>query len=254
MKVAVSGKGGSGKTTLSGVLARLAGRWFGRALAIDGDPNPNLARALGIPHEGPWQLLPPDLLEAVEAEGGRKVRLTRSVEEILTTYGVDGPDGVKLLALGEVEAPGKGCLCSRHAIVREIVGAALQEVRDPLILDMEASLEHLRRGTVRYVDVLLVVAEPYYRSLETAGRLVRLARELGVPRILGVGNKVRTAGEEAAVLRYLEGLGVEVVGVVPFDEAVAQADAVGKALLDFYPEAPAVGAMEALAARIWRGE
>jgi|FLYL01.1.fsa_nt_gi CO dehydrogenase maturation factor len=249
-RVAVSGKGGSGKTTIAGVLARLSGRATGELLAVDGDPNPNLARAMGVAKDD-WPLLPADLLAVVEENGQRVSRLTRPIREIVERYAVAGPDHVYLLALGEVDHAGKGCLCGKHAIVREVVGAALSEANEAVVLDMEASLEHMRRGTVRHIDTLLIVTEPYYRALESAGRLIRLARELNIPQILGVANKVRHADEKEAIRSYLSGLEVPLVAVIPFDEQVAQADMAGKALLDTYPEAPSVRAIEALRQRIF---
>src|SRR5262249_51832967 len=119
--------------------------------------------------------------------------------------------------------------------------------RDVTVLDMEASIEHLTRGTVRNVDVLLVVTEPYYRSLETLGRIAPLARELGVPLTLAVANKVRGEQDDAAIREYAARHGVELVAVVPYDESVLAADREGRALVDHAPTAPAVLAVTALA-------
>lgn len=115
------------------------------------------------------------------------------------------------------------------------------------ILDMEASIEHLTRGTVRNVDALLVVAEPYYRSLETAGRMAPLARDLGLERVWIIANKVSGARDEAAVREYCARHDFDVAGVVPFDEHVTEADHHGQALIDHAPDAPAVAAIAALA-------
>jgi CO dehydrogenase maturation factor len=115
------------------------------------------------------------------------------------------------------------------------------------VLDMEASIEHLTRGTVRNADVLLVVTEPYYRSLETTGRLVPLAHELGLERVWVVANKVRDDRDEAAISEYCARRGFEVVGVIPFDESVTEADQLGRALIDYAPTALAVVAVEGLA-------
>lgn len=126
-------------------------------------------------------------------------------------------------------------------------GAADRAARDVSILDMEASIEHLTRGTVRTVDALLVVTEPYYRSLETTGRMVPLARDLGLTRVWVVANKVRDERDEAAIREYCARRGFEVLGAVPFDESITEADRAGRALIDFAPTAPAVIAVEALA-------
>jgi CO dehydrogenase maturation factor len=122
-----------------------------------------------------------------------------------------------------------------------------QQPEDVTVLDMEASIEHLTRGTVRNVDVLLVVTEPYYRSLETMGRTAPLARELGVPLILGVANKVRTEQDEAAIREFAARRGIEMVGLVPYDESVLDADREGRALIDHALASPAVAAVSALA-------
>lgn len=249
-RIAVSGKGGSGKTTISGTLARLAGRRLGQVLAVDGDPNPNLGRAMGVRHDGVWPLLPSNLMKVEEINGKRVSRLALPVQQILAEHTVAGPDGVQLLALGEVDQPGQGCLCSRHGMVREIVGAAVEESDQAVILDMEASLEHMRRGTVRHVDKLLVVTEPYYRALESAGRLVRLAKEIGIKEIYGVANKVRTPAEEEVVLNYFKSLKTPVIAVIPFDEAVTAADLEGKPVLDYSPQAPSMRAVAGMLDRL----
>ena len=250
-RIAVSGKGGSGKTTISSTLVRLAGREFGHVLAVDGDPNPNLARAMGLTREEAWPLLPPSLMVIEEIDGKRVSRLGKPLEEILEAHAVPGPDGVRLIALGEVDEPSKGCLCSRHAIVREIVGAAIDQAKEPIVVDMEASLEHMRRGTVKHVDTLLVVTEPYYRALESAGRLVRLARDMGLTGIYGVANKVRTPAEEAVIRTYFATLEVPIIAVIPFDDVVTQADLEGKSVLDFNPDAPSMRAVRQLAQTIF---
>lgn len=125
-----------------------------------------------------------------------------------------------------------------------------QRPQDITVLDLEASLEHLSRGTVRNVDVLLVVAEPYYRSLETAGRIVPLARELGLAAVWVVANKVRGAHDEAAIQEYCARRGYELLAVVPYDEQVAEADRRGRALLDYAPQAAAVAAIHTLVDRL----
>jgi CO dehydrogenase maturation factor len=123
----------------------------------------------------------------------------------------------------------------------------LERPHDVTILDMEASIEHLTRGTVRNVDVLLVVTEPYYRSLETMGRTVPLAQELGVPLILGVANKLRGERDAAAIREYAARRNVTMIGMVPYDDSVVDADRDGRALIDYAPGAPPVQAVSAVA-------
>lgn len=124
--------------------------------------------------------------------------------------------------------------------MRGLIGGSDLGEREAVILDMEASLEHMRRGTVRHVDTMLVVTEPYFRSLETSGRLVSLGREIGLARIAVVANKVRTEEEERAIRDYCDRHGVELAAVIPFDPAVTDADNQGGALLDLAPRSAAV--------------
>jgi CO dehydrogenase maturation factor len=137
--------------------------------------------------------------------------------------------------------------------VRGVVGE-LGKARpdDVTILDTEASIEHMTRGTVRTSDAVLLVTEPYFRSLETTGRLAPLARELGIPHVWAVANKVRTPSDEAAIGEYCGRRGIELLAVVPFDERVTEADNAGLALLDHAPDSPAVIAATTLAGTLER--
>ncbi len=115
------------------------------------------------------------------------------------------------------------------------------------ITDMEASIEHMSRGTIRHVDAMLMVTEPYFRSLETVGRMAPLARELGIEHVWAVANKVRSARDEEIIRSYCADHGVELAAVVPWDEAIQDADREGRALMDYEPEAPAVVAVQGIA-------
>lgn len=118
---------------------------------------------------------------------------------------------------------------------------------DVTILDMEASIEHMTRGTVRHVDTMLILVEPYFRALETAGRMAPLAHDLGIPDVLAIANKIRTPADEAAVNQYCASHGIEVIATIPFDVSITEADLRGVALLDYAPGAPAVEAIRGLA-------
>jgi CO dehydrogenase maturation factor len=128
-----------------------------------------------------------------------------------------------------------------------MLGELLAGTDEVTVLDMEASIEHLSRGTVRHVDALLVVTEPYYRSLETAGRMGPLARELGIKHLYAVANKVRSERDEEAVREFCQRHDLELLATVPFDENILEADHQGVAILDFNPDAPAVQAIRRLA-------
>ena len=253
MKIGISGKGGSGKTTISATLARVYARQGISVLAIDGDPNPNLGMALGLKAQALEEMctIPRGVTAKIEdADGTMRTVLKDSVENIKQLYGVSAPDGIRLLVGTKVETPGSGCLCSGHAAVRSLMGEIVSEAGDMTVMDMEASLEHLSRGTVRNVDVLLVVTEPYYRSLETARRTLPLARELGIKNIYAVVNKYRSAEDEKLVSDFCSSHGLEIIARIPFDADVTQADQQGKSLYDFSPDSPVVKEVENLAAEL----
>ena len=251
MRIALTGKGGSGKTTLAATLARTYARRGYRVNALDGDPNPNLASAIGITDADVARLrrVPREAIleDHHDADGGSS-HLSRPLAEVLAEYGVTGPDAIGVLTMTGLLGAGKGCICGQHSAVRDVMEQlASSEPRDVTILDTEASIEHLSRGTVRNVDALLVVTEPYYRSLETAGRIVPLAQELGLPEVWVVANKVRNESEKEAILQYGAGHGFQIVAAIPYDPQVAEADQLGRSVIDHAPGGSAVAAIGALA-------
>ncbi len=250
MKLAIAGKGGSGKTSLSGTMARLLARSGHRVLAIDGDSNPNLALTLGIPAErmSDMPTLPPDLLRR-SPEGAK---LTQSLEQIKSAHSVRGPDGVELLVMALPQHANTGCLCHMHATVRSIIEAVSDDEREICILDTEASPEHLSRGTAVYADAMLAVVEPYFKSLETGRRMAVLARDLGLERVALVANKIRDERDHSAVQAFADKHELELGGTVPFDDLFADAERAGQAPLDFGPDAPAIQAINEISQR-WAG-
>jgi CO dehydrogenase maturation factor len=251
MKLAVTGKGGVGKTTIAGTLARLLAQDH-RVLALDADSNPNLAAVLGISRAQAARLipLPPDLTEWREDAAGRAyVHLHQPLAQVIAAYGAAAPDQTCLLVMGQVDHAGAGCRCSAHAAARGITHQLLTEA-DVAVLDMEAGLEHLGRGTVEHVDLLLLVVEPYYRALEVASRAHALAVQLGVPRVVVVANRVRTAQDQEAVAQYCRTHGLELIATIPFDETIVQAEQHDQAPIDYAPASPAMRALRDLAATL----
>ncbi|HET8953552.1 MAG TPA: ArsA-related P-loop ATPase [Solirubrobacteraceae bacterium] len=246
MKLAIAGKGGSGKTSISGTMARLLARDGHDVLAIDGDSNPNLAVTLGMPPERMDRLatLEPTMVRRTTSG---TAELTSPLEEIFDTHSVIGPDGVRLLVMAHPQHAGTGCLCSVHATVRSVIEVSAQGDGDVCILDTEASPEHLSRGTTRHVDAMLCVVEPYYKSLETGRRMAALGADLGLPRVALVANKIRDEREHEAVMTFAERHGLDVAGVVPFDDSMPAAERAESAPLDFAPDSPAVRAIGDLA-------
>jgi len=227
--VAVAGKGGAGKTTISATLARLLGREGRRVVAIDADSNPNLAVALGVGERAAAADWLPETLVSRKITGPA---LLAPVEEVLQRYAVPGPDGVALLLMGMPEHAEQGCLCGGHATVSALLSDLGADPRIVGIVDMEASPEHLARGTARNADLLLLVAEPYFRSLEAVRRQAELAAELPIGRVEVVANKVRSPRDADAITEFCDRHGLHLVGEVPWSDAVTHADASATPLVD----------------------
>lgn len=222
IKIAISGKGGVGKTTLSGTLARLLARKGYQVLAIDADPSMNLASALGI--KNPPKPLT-EFTELIDERAGGPAgvfKLNPRVDDIVDKFGVTGPDNVKLLVLGTVERGGSGCMCPASSFLKALLRHVLLKTNSVVILDMEAGVEHLGRGTTRGIDIMLIVVEPGARSIETAGRIVELARQIDIRKFGAVINKA--GGEAKDIEDKLRGYGIEVFGIIPYDTSLVQAD------------------------------
>jgi CO dehydrogenase maturation factor len=249
MKIAVCGKGGVGKTTISGLLCRIIGSKGIPVLAIDGDPNPNLALTLGLdPKATMPQSLSTKLLEVYEKEDGKKyAKLKVPLTVVMDTYGIKADDNVTLLAVGQPDHAGTGCMCGIHTTVREIIHTALEESDQVTLLDLEASLEQMKRGTSKYVDVLICVVEPYYRSMEAVARFQRLGKELEIKNIVAVANKVKHAEDEEAIRQFCAQTDLQVITVIPYDSFVAEADKGGSLKMDAINQSPTLLAINQLA-------
>ncbi len=221
MKLGIVGKGGVGKTTLSSLICQAYVAQGKRVLAVDTDSNPNLAMSLGLDEETADTA--PVVPRALVVGGGDGAM---SPQRLIADYGLKTPFGVTLLHAMRVDQAGAGCTCTSHVTVRSLLGAAIEEEADVTLVDMEAGLEHLSRsgGTLAYADVALMIMEPTVKSVVTAARTVPLARELGIPRVYGVGNKARLPGDAEFYVRAAAEHGVPLAGIVPFDLAVGEAD------------------------------
>ncbi len=243
MRVAVAGKGGAGKTTISATLARLAARAGSRVVAIDADANPNLSVALGVPGDAAAGLGPVPSALVSRRIGG--AGLTVSIDDVLDRYALSAPDGVRLLGMGAPAHAEQGCLCSAHAVVSSL----LEDLGGPerfVVVDMEASPEHLSRGTVRHVDAICLVAEPYYRSLETVRRMGALVAELPVSCVRVVANKVRSVQDEKAISEFCARHGFTLAGIVPWSDDVLAADRARVPVVEWSAALPVVAALRTL--------
>lgn len=244
MRVALAGKGGAGKTTIAATIARLAARRGIDVVAIDADSNPNLAAALGMS-----PAVAASLTGIPAARVSRKLTgpsLTATVEEILAAHGAVAPDGVRLLLMGAPAHAGEGCLCSAHAAVSAVLADLGEQPNTLVVVDLEASPEHVSRGTARFADLLVLVTEPYYRSLEATRRLADLAAELPSTRTVVVLNKVRSAADVEAITEFCARHGLAPIGTLPFSDAVVEADRLAQPLLDADGDGPAVAAAAAV--------
>lgn len=240
MKLAISGKGGTGKTTLAALLAQVYADGGREVLAVDADPSPCLAGALGFPEELRAQLHPiAEMDDLIEERTGAKpgavggfFTLNPRVDDIPERFSVVHR-GVRLLEMGSVDTGGSGCICPESAMLKALFTHLLFRDEDVLILDMYAGVEHLGRATVDFVDAMLIVVEPTRRSLGTAAQIKTLAHDIGLTRLWLVGNKVRDEAEAAFI--EAETPGLPVLGMLPADLAVQEADRLGIPVYDHVP-------------------
>ncbi len=218
MKVAVTGKGGVGKTTVAAFLAR-AWRDLGHSVvAVDADPDANLAGTLG--YSGP-EITPLVRLKALieERVGGGEgwggfLRMNPRVDDIPDQFSVT-VDGIRVLVMGTIERGRGGCACPENVLLREVLNHLMLRNREHVVVDMEAGIEHLGRGTAEGVEEMLVVVEPGWASLQTAARVAGLARDLGIRSVRAIANKITGDAEAAFVRENLGGLPLS--GVLPLD-------------------------------------
>ncbi len=263
MKIAVSGKGGVGKTLVAGTISRLLARSKYKVLAIDADPALNLSYALGIPSDVASKIVPlvnnEDFIRE-RASGASQIedtkgfqtffKLNPKVDDVAKKYGVIGPDGVKLLVLGTVGSGGSGCMCPANALIRAILRHVSLKSDDAVVMDMEAGLEHLGRGTTRGFQLLLCIVEPGTQSIETVKKIKGLAKDIGISEVAVVANKVSSQEDQAFINKSLDELGLELWGVIPFDEAIRSADIEHVAPIDFSENSPGILAIKELKDKI----
>lgn len=240
MKIAVSGKGGVGKTTLTALISQVYADRGRQVLAVDADPSPCLAGALGFPENLRSQLHPiAEMDELIEERTGAKpgtlggfFTLNPRVDDIPERFSVTHRN-VKLLEMGSVDMGGSGCICPEGAMLKTLFTHLLFRKDDILMLDMYAGVEHLGRATVDFVDAMIVVVEPTRRSLGTAAQIKKLANDIGLTRLFLVGNKIRN-DEESNFLKQ-ESPGIQILGFMPADLSVQEADRLGIPVYDHVP-------------------
>jgi len=235
MKIAVSGKGGVGKTMLVSLLSTILRQSGYSVLAIDADPNATLANALGFPR--PEKITPisemEDLIE--ERTGARPgqaapyFKLNPKVDDIPEKYWVEH-EGVKLMVMGRLKGGGSGCYCPENALLEALVSHLLLRRDEVVIMDMEAGVEHLGRATARAVDKMIIVVEPGKGSMDTAYRIRELAKVIGLENIKVVANKIRSEQDRGFLVSAMPDF--EFLGFIPYDQSIIEADLAGSPLIN----------------------
>jgi CO dehydrogenase maturation factor len=237
MKIAISGKGGTGKTTLAGILAHFFRSDGYKVLAVDADPDANLASAIGIPPELALSLKPiseqrqliKERTGANPRQFGQLFKLNPTVSDIPDDFSLDY-QGIKLLVMGAVRKGGEGCACPENVLLKNLLSEIILERKEVVIVDMEAGIEHLGRATAGSIERLLIVVEPGARSIETAKKIMKLGKEIGLQDFGIIGNKILDKHQREWIKkRFDQNL---IFGMIPFDQNILEADLQQKSPID----------------------
>lgn len=257
MKIAVSGKGGVGKTSISGSLARLFARDGFKVLAIDNDSAMNLSYTLGIDSEIKKEIVPISEMtelvkERVNVPGAPSgvYNITPEVSDIPDKFKVQGPDGLQLLVLGSIEEPSTGCLCPQNALIRTLLYNLFVKRDEVVIVDFEAGLEHLGRGTAKGIDVMLVITEPSQKSLDLCNKIIDLSKKMGIINIYLIANKITSNDQLKIINKRVSDWEIPLFHSIPFDPKIGEADLSGESPLDYCPDSKAMEALKKLYSKL----
>lgn len=256
MKIAITGKGGVGKTFIAGSIAtQFATRGY-PVIAIDADPSPNLGLSLGLNWEELGRIIPiaenEKLIRLKTGTGYSGVfRLTFTVDDIIQNHAVMTPAGPNLMVMGTVRAMGSGCTCPAHSVVKALLRHLIVERNEIVILDMEAGIEHLGRGTAEHVDVMLIISDANRKSLETARTINAMASGSSVRKVGLIGNRIAGSDQETAIRVFTGRNHIPIFALVPFDTAVENSGITGEKLEEGH--SPALKAVAELVDRLLAG-
>lgn len=252
MKIAISGKGGVGKTTLTSTLACIFSNDHA-VFAIDADPDMNLATSLGVeekivPISSMRELIKERTGVDSGASFGEVFKMNPKISDLpdKLSYDYKGDESLKLMTMGTVEKGGEGCVCPAAVLLKALLRNIVVKKEEIVLLDMEAGIEHLGRRTAESVDAMIIVVEPGLKSLETAERIKNLSKDIGMKKILAVLNKCSSKEEKEFVEKKLNELDIKLIGTIPMDKDVTISDMEGKPLFK-YKNSPALKSIEKIA-------
>jgi len=237
MKFAVSGKGGTGKTTIAGILAHLFVGDGYHVLAVDADPDANLASAIGIPEDDADSITPiskqsqlvTERTGAKPRQFGQLFKMNPRVSDIPDAFCLEHK-GIKLLVMGAIQKGGAGCACPENVLLRSLLSEIILNRDEVVIVDMEAGIEHLGRATAGAINKMLIVVEPGSRSIATAQMIMRLSEDIGLRDFGIIGNKIRTDWQKKWIKKQCEPL--PVLGLIPYSDAIQDSDLNRKSLIE----------------------
>lgn len=238
MKLAVTGKGGVGKTTIVALLAHTFAQKGFKLFLVDADPSPSLGTALGISEETLSGITPiSEMLDLIQERTGVRpgssygamFKLNPQVDDIPERFSVTNSEGIKLLVVGTIKAAEAGCFCPENALVKRLLKHLILTKEEVLMMDMEAGIEHLGRGTVKFMDLLIIILEPGMRSVKVAQQIKKLGEELGIRRFGAILNKVQDKERDLKIIsEKLTKLSIPILGTIPFNKELVKADLNGK--------------------------
>jgi CO dehydrogenase maturation factor len=257
MKIAVSGKGGVGKTLVAGILSRMFANDGYKVLAIDNDSAMNLSYTLGIDEKTKAQIVPIKEMKSmieertnVNGAGPGVYNINPKVSDIPDKFKVSVKDGLELLVLGGIEEPATGCLCPENALIRTLLYNLFLKRDEVVIVDFEAGIEHLGRGTAKGIDVMLVVTEPSQKSLDLCKKIIDLSKKLGVINIYLIANKIADDSQIDVINQRIKNWEVPLYHSIPYDLEIAKADLDGKSPIDYNSNSKAIQSIKNLYSKL----